>query len=148
LVVAAKTRVLEVLLVEDRPADSRLTLEAIRDRAADANLSVVRGGAEALAFLRRRGAHSAAPRPAIILLDLDLPGKSGLKILAEIKHDPDLRRIPVVVFATAQSADDIQAAYSLYANCYISKPADASQLTAVVRCIEEFWLTRVRLPTT
>lgn len=146
MIVAAKTRLLEVLLIEDMPADG-LSLEAIRDCAADVNLTVVREGTGALALLRRRGAHSAAPRPAIILLDLDMPAKSGPKVLAEIKNDPDLRRIPVVVFSASQSADDIQAAYSLHANCYLPRPANARQLAAVVRGIEEFWLERVRLPT-
>ena len=146
MIVAARPRVVEILLVEDNPGDSRLTLEAIRDCAVDTSLNVVRNGIEAMAFLRKEGAYGDAARPALILLDLNLPKKSGREVLAEVKNDPDLRRIPVVVFSTSESEDDIQAAYSLHANCYIPKPTDVSQLIAVVRCIEEFWLTRVRLP--
>ena len=146
MIVAARPRVVEILLVEDNPSDSRLTLEAIRDCAANTNLQVVRNGVEAMAFLRKEGVYGDAPRPALILLDLNLPRKSGCEVLAEVKNDPDLRRIPVVVFSTSESEDDIVTAYSLRANCYIPKPTDVNQLIAVVRCIEEFWLTRVRLP--
>jgi two-component system, chemotaxis family, response regulator Rcp1 len=144
--VAARPKVVEILLVEDNPADSRLTLEAIRDCAVETNLRVFREGIEALSFLRKEGIHSDAARPALILLDLNLPKKSGREVLAEVKNDPDLRRIPVVVFSTSESEDDVLMAYGLHANCYIAKPKDMSQLIAVVRCIEEFWLTRVRLP--
>lgn len=146
MIVAARPRVIEVLLLEDNSADSRLTLEAIRDGAPNTNLKVMRNGVEAMAFLRKDGLYGDAPRPALILLDLNLPKNSGRDVLAEIKNDPDLRRIPVVVFSTSGSEDDIVTAYSLRANCYIPKPTDVSQLIAVVRCIEEFWLTRVRLP--
>jgi two-component system, chemotaxis family, response regulator Rcp1 len=146
LSVAARPKVVEVLLVEDNPGDSRLTLEAIRDCSVETNLKVVRDGVEAMAFLRKEGVYSDAPRPALILLDLNLPKKSGREVLEEVKNDPDLRRIPVVVFSTSESEDDVLTAYGLHANCYIAKPKDMSQLIAVVRCIEEFWLTRVRLP--
>jgi two-component system, chemotaxis family, response regulator Rcp1 len=146
LSVAARPKVVEILLVEDNPGDSRLTLEAIRDCAVETNLRVIRDGVEAMAFLRKEGVYSDAPRPALILLDLNLPKKSGREVLEEVKNDPDLRRIPVVVFSTSESEDDVLTAYGLHANCYISKPKDISQLIAVVRCIEEFWLTRVRLP--
>jgi len=146
LIVAARPRVVEILLVEDNPSDSRLTLEAIRDCAANTNLQVVRNGVEAMAFLRKEGVYGDAPRPALILLDLNLPRKSGCEVLAEVKNDPDLRRIPVVVFSTSESEDDIVTAYSLRANCCIPKPTDVSQLIAVVTRIEEFWLTKVRLP--
>ena len=146
MIVAARPRVVEILLVEDNPGDSRLTLEAIRDCAVDTHLKVVRDGVEAMAFLRKEGVYGDATRPALILLDLNLPKKSGREVLAEVKSDPDLRRIPVVVFSTSESEDDVVTAYSLHANCYIAKPTDMSQLIAVVRCIEEFWLTRVRLP--
>jgi len=146
LIVAAKPRVVEILLVEDNPGDSRLTLEAIRDCAVDSHLKVVRDGVEAMAFLRKEGVYGDAVRPALILLDLNLPKKGGREVLAEVKNDPDLRRIPVVVFSTSDSEDDVLTAYSLHANCYIPKPRDVSQLIAVVKCIEEFWLTRVRLP--
>jgi len=146
LIVAARPKVVEILLVEDNFGDSGLTFETIRNGAANTNLKVIRDGVEAMAFLRKEGVYSDAPRPALILLDLNLPKKSGREVLAEIKNDSDIRRIPVVVFSTSGSEDDIVTAYSLRANCYIPKPTDVSQLIAVVRCIEEFWLTRVRLP--
>jgi two-component system, chemotaxis family, response regulator Rcp1 len=146
LSVAARPKVVEIPLVEDNPGDSRLTLEAIRDCVVETNLKVVRDGVEAMAFLRKEGVYSDAPRPALMLLDLNLPKKSGREVLEEVKNDPDLRRIPVVVFSTSESEDDVLTAYGLHANCYIAKPKDMSQLIAVVRCIEEFWLTRVRLP--
>jgi two-component system, chemotaxis family, response regulator Rcp1 len=146
LIVAAKPRVVEILLVEDNPGDSRLTLEAIRDCAVDTHLKVVRDGVEAMDFLRREGMYGEAARPALILLDLNLPKKSGREVLAEIKNDPELRRIPVVVFSTSVSEDDVLMAYNNHANCYIPKPRDTTELIAVIRCIEEFWLTRVRLP--
>jgi len=146
LIVAARPRVVEILLVEDNPGDSRLTLEAIRDCAVDTHLKVVRDGVEAMALLRKEGVYGDAARPALILLDLNLPKKGGREVLAEIKNDPELRRIPVVVFSTSVSEDDVLMAYNLHANCYIPKPTDMSELIAVIRCIEEFWLTRVRLP--
>ena len=146
MTVAARPKVVQILLVEDNPGDSRLTLAAIRDCAVETNLNVIRDGVEALAFLRKEGVYGDAARPALILLDLNLAKKSGREVLAEMKNDPDLRRIPVVVFSTSGSEDDVLTAYGLHANCYIAKPKDMSQLIAVVRCIEEFWLTRVRLP--
>lgn len=146
MIVAARPRVVEILLVEDNPGDSRLTLEAIRDCAVDTHLKVARDGVEAMALLRKEGVYGDAARPALILLDLNLPKKGGREVLAEIKNDPELRRIPVVVFSTSVSEDDVLMAYNLHANCYIPKPTDMSELIAVIRCIEEFWLTRVRLP--
>jgi CheY-like chemotaxis protein len=146
LIAAAKTDVTEVLLVEDNPGDTRLTLEAIRDCDLPLNLNVVRDGFEAMAFLRREGRYRAVERPALILLDLNLPGKGGREVLAEIKGDPELKRIPVVVLTTSQSEDDIAAAYRLHANCYVRKPADTNQLSQIVKGIEDFWLTKVRLP--
>jgi len=146
LIVAAKTEVTEVLLVEDNPGDTRLTFEAIRDCEVPLNLNVARDGVEAMAYLRREGRYSSAERPALILLDLNLPGKGGREVLAEIKCDPELKRIPVVVLTTSQSEDDIAAAYGLYANCYVRKPADINQLSGIVKGIEDFWLTKVRLP--
>lgn len=146
MIVAARPRVVEILLVEDNPGDSRLTLEAINDCAVDTHLKVVRDGVEAMAFLRKEGVYGDAARPALILLDLNLPKKGGREVLAEVKNDPELRRIPVVVFSTSDAEDDVLTAYSLHANCYIPKPTDVSQLIAVLKCIEEFWLTRVRLP--
>jgi two-component system, chemotaxis family, response regulator Rcp1 len=144
--VAPRAEVTQVLLVEDNPGDTRLTLEAVRDCDLPLNLNVVRDGIEAMAFLRREGRYTAADRPVLILLDLNLPRKSGREVLAEIKGDPELRRIPVVVLTTSQSEDDISAAYGLHANCYIQKPADTRQLSAIVKGIEDFWLTKVRLP--
>jgi two-component system, chemotaxis family, response regulator Rcp1 len=146
LTVAARPKVVEVLLVEGKPGDSRLSLETIRDCAVHTHVQVVRDGAEAMSILRRRGIYRDAARPALILLDLNLPKKSGREVLREVKNDPDLRRIPVVVFSTCDSKEDILTAYSLHANCYIRKPTEMSQLNAVLRSIEEFWLTRVRLP--
>jgi two-component system, chemotaxis family, response regulator Rcp1 len=143
---ANKTEVTEVLLVEDSPGDTRLTLEAIRDCDVPLNLRVVRDGFEAMAFLRREGRYSAVERPALILLDLNLPGKGGREVLAEVKGDPDLRRIPVVILTTSRSEDDIAAAYGLHANCYVRKPADTDELLGIVKGIEDFWLTKVRLP--
>jgi len=144
--IAAKDALTQVLLVEDNPGDTRLTREAIRDCDVPLNLNVVRDGFEAMAFLRRQGRYAAVARPALILLDLNLPGKDGREVLAEIKHDPELRRIPVVVLTTSQSEDDIAAAYRLHANCYIRKPPEANQLSRIVKGIEDFWLTKVRLP--
>ena len=146
LIEAAKTEVTEVLLIEDNPGDTRLTLEAIRECDVPLNLNVVRDGFEAMAFLRREGRYRTAERPALILLDLKLPGKDGREVLAEIKGDPELRLIPVVVLSNSQSKDDIATAYGLYANCYIRKPPDTDRLLAIVKSIEDFWLTKVRLP--
>jgi len=144
--VAAQGEVTEVLLVEDNPGDMRLTLEAIRECDVPLNLNTVRDGFEAMAFLRRQGKYAMVERPALILLDLNLPGKDGREVLAEIKGDPGLRRIPVVVLTTSHSEDDIAAAYGLHANCYIQKPVDTNQLSGIVKSIEDFWLTKVRLP--
>ena len=140
-------RPIEILLVEDSPGDVRLTIEALRDAKVRNNLHVVGDGAEALAFLRREGAHAAAPRPDLILLDLNLPKKDGREVLSEIKDDPTLRRIPVVVLTTSQAEQDIVRTYDLHANCYIAKPVDLDQFITVVKSIEDFWLAIVKLPT-
>jgi CheY-like chemotaxis protein len=137
---------IEILLVEDNPADVRLTQEALREGKVRNRLSVARDGAEALAFLRREGAFAAAPRPDLILLDLNLPRKDGREVLAEVKQDPVLRRIPVVVLTTSSAEVDILKSYELHANCYITKPVDLEQFVTVVRSIDDFWLTVVRLP--
>ena len=136
----------EILLVEDNPGDVRLTLEAFKDAKVRNNLSVVENGVEAMTFLRREGKFASAPRPDLILLDLNLPKKDGREVLEEIKADADLRRIPVVVLTTSQAEEDILKTYNLHANCYITKPVDFDQFIKIVRSIEEFWLTIVKLP--
>jgi CheY-like chemotaxis protein len=132
--------------VEDNSGDARLTLEALKETALYNKLQHVVDGVEALAYLRREGRHAHATRPDLILLDLNLPRKDGREVLEEIKADQDLRRIPVVVLTTSQSEDDISKAYDLNANCYVAKPVDLDHFIKVVRIIEEFWLTIVKLP--
>ncbi len=141
------TRSIEVLLVEDNPGDVRLTMEAMRESKVIVNLSVAPDGEEALAFLRRLGPHLGAPRPDLILLDLNLPRKDGREVLAEIKADADLRRIPVVVLTTSRAEEDILRTYDLHANCFITKPVDLDQFITVVASISDFWFSVVRLPT-
>jgi chemotaxis family two-component system response regulator Rcp1 len=133
----------EILLVEDNPGDVRLTSEALRETNLVYNLSVVGDGEAALAFLRREGKYAAAPRPALILLDLNLPRKSGREVLQEIKGDPDLLTIPVAILTTSRSEEDIARAYRLHANCYIAKPLDMDHFIKVVAAIENFWFSIV-----
>jgi CheY-like chemotaxis protein len=133
--------------VEDNPGDVRLTKEAMRESKVIVNLSVAPDGEEALAFLRKEGAYQNAPRPDLILLDLNLPRKDGREVLAEIKVDDDLRRIPVVVLTTSRAEEDILRTYNLHANCFITKPVDLDQFITVVGSISEFWFSVVRLPT-
>ncbi|HUS06062.1 MAG TPA: response regulator [Bryobacteraceae bacterium] len=137
---------LKILLVEDNPGDVRLMREALRDGAHVSELRVVENGEDALAFLRRTGEFGAAPRPDLIFLDLNLPKKDGREVLAEVKQDESLRRIPVVVMTTSEAEKDVSRAYDLHANCYIKKPVDLDQFMDVVRACENFWLTVVRLP--
>jgi CheY-like chemotaxis protein len=137
---------IEILLVEDSLADVRLTEEAFRDAKVLNHMSVATDGAEAMQFLRREGPHAEAPRPDLILLDLNLPRKDGRQVLQEIKDDPNLRRIPVVVLTTSRAEEDVLRAYDLHANCYITKPVDFLQFISVVRSIEGFWLSVVKLP--
>ena len=137
---------IEILLVEDSPDDAALTIDALRDGRVHNRISVVDDGVEAMAFLRRQGIHSNAPRPDLVLLDLNLPRKSGREVLAEIKQDPELRRIPVVVMTSSDDEKDILAAYNLYVNCYITKPVDLDQFITVVKTIEHFWFSVVKLP--
>lgn len=139
-------RPIEILLVEDNPAEVRLTREVLKEGRVRNSVSVVSDGVEALSFLRRGPGFEASPRPDLILLDLNLPRKDGREVLAELKDDPDLRRIPVVVLTTSIAEQDVLRSYSLHANCYITKPVDLDQFIAVVRSIDEFWLTIVRLP--
>ena len=137
---------IEILLVEDNPGDVRLTQEALREGKVKNNLHVARDGVEALAFLRREGIHKDATRPDLVLLDLNLPRKDGREVLEEIKADPALKMIPVVVLTTSSAENDILNTYSLHANCYITKPVDLEQFVKVVKSIDDFWLTVVRLP--
>jgi chemotaxis family two-component system response regulator Rcp1 len=137
---------IEILLVEDNPGDVELTREALRDGKIHMNLSVVNDGVEALAFLRRDGGYGAAPRPDLILLDLNLPKKDGRAVLGEIKSDPALRHIPVVILTSSQAEQDIVRAYDLHANCYVTKPVDFDQFITIVRSIEQFWFSVVKLP--
>jgi len=139
-------RKIHILLVEDNPGDARLTLEALRQAGVPNRLSHVTNGVEAIEFLRRLGAHTEATRPDLILLDLNLPCKDGREVLAEIKSDATLRRIPVVILTTSQADEDILRAYDLNANCYVSKPTDWEQFNRVIRCIDEFWLKVAKLP--
>lgn len=141
-------RPLEVLLIEDNPGDARLTREAFRSAKRPANLTVVGDGVEALTFLHRQGRHERAPRPDLVLLDLNLPRKNGSEVLAEMKTDDKLRRIPVVILTTSRAARDIAHSYDLHVNCYITKPVDLDQFMSVVRAIESFWLALVELPPT
>jgi CheY-like chemotaxis protein len=139
-------RLAEVLLVEDNPGDVRLIQEALKEGQGGSRLNVVKDGVEALAFLRQEGAFAGAARPDLILLDLNLPRKDGREVLAEIKSSPRLRSIPVVVLTTSEAKQDVLKSYHLHANCFITKPAHLDQYIRVVRAIEDFWLTIVRLP--
>ena len=140
------TRPVEILLVEDSPSDAELTIEALRDAKLRNRLSHVEDGVEALRFVRREGGYAQAPRPDLILLDLNLPRKDGREVLAELKADADLGTIPVVVLTTSRAEQDVLRAYQLQANCYITKPVDFEQFLQVVRSIESFWLYVVTLP--
>ncbi len=136
----------EFLLIEDNPGDVRLTREALRESKVRNNLNVVGDGEAALLYLKRQPPYTDAPRPDIILLDLNLPRKDGREVLAEIKGDPSLRRIPVVVITSSEAEQDILRTYDLHVNCYVTKPVDLDQFIKVVQSIESFWLTIVRLP--
>jgi chemotaxis family two-component system response regulator Rcp1 len=139
-------RLIEILLVEDNPGDVRLTREALREGHVRINLSVAKDGADALAMLRHEPPHGETPRPDLVLLDLNLPKLDGRQVLAEMKSDPDLRRIPVVVLTTSKAEADVLRSYDLHANSYITKPVDFEQFIKVVHSIEEFWLSIVTLP--
>ena len=132
--------------MEDNPGDVRLTQETLKEFKVLNNLSVVGDGVEAMAFLRREGKYATASRPDLILLDLNLPKKDGREVLAEIKVDEQLKRIPVVVLTTSGAEQDILKTYELHANCYITKPVDLDQFSAVIKSIEQFWFTIVKLP--
>ena len=141
-----KGRRIEILLVEDNPGDVRLLTEVMKESAVSNNLTVVANGVEALAFLRREGRYAGSPSPDLILLDLNLPGKNGCEVLAEVKADSRLRRIPVVVLTSSDAEEEVHRAYDLHANCFIAKPVGLDQFTRVVREIQEFWLNLVTLP--
>ena len=136
----------QILLVEDNPGDVRLTREALKEAKFRNTLEVVGDGVEALAYLRQQGQYAGAIRPHLIMLDLNLPRMDGREVLAAIKKDPDLRRIPVVVLSSSQAETDIARAYELHANCYVTKPVDIDHFLQVVKSIEEFWVEIVKLP--
>jgi two-component system response regulator len=137
---------IEILLVEDSPGDVRLTREAFKDAKVHINLNVASDGADAMAFLKREGGYANVPRPDLILLDLNLPKKDGREVLEEIKESPTLKSIPVVVLTTSASEVDILRSYRLHANCYITKPVGLDGFLEVVKSIDDFWLTVVKLP--
>jgi chemotaxis family two-component system response regulator Rcp1 len=141
-----RTQPVTILLAEDSPGDVRLTREALKESRMLSALHVVPDGVEALAFLRREGEYADAPRPDLILLDLNMPRKDGREVLAEIKGDEDLARIPVVILTTSEAEQDILRSYDLGANCYVTKPVDLDRFLDVVARIEDFWLSMVRLP--
>jgi two-component system, chemotaxis family, response regulator Rcp1 len=137
---------IEILLVEDSPGDVRLTSEAFKDSRVFNRLHVVKDGAEAIAFLRKQEGFKNAVRPDLILLDLNLPKKNGQEVLVEIKEDPELKRIPVIILTVSKSEEDILRSYNLHANCYITKPIEFNHFLEAVRSIEDFWLAIVKLP--
>jgi two-component system, chemotaxis family, response regulator Rcp1 len=143
----SESKLIEILLIEDSPSDAALTFEAMKEGKIANNMTRVEDGAEAIAYLRRQEPYSQAPRPDLILLDLNLPRKDGREVLRELKNDPELKRIPVIVLTTSHAEEDILRAYDLNANCYITKPVDFKQFIEVIKSIEQFWLTVVRLPT-
>lgn len=139
-------REVEILLVEDNPGDVRLTQEALKENKIRNSLHVAKDGVEAMRFLRKMDAYAQAPRPDLILLDLNLPKKDGREVLFEIKSDEKLRSIPVVILTTSDAEDDVAKAYQMYANCYVRKPIDLNRFIEVVKIIENFWLSIVELP--
>jgi CheY-like chemotaxis protein len=136
----------DILLVEDNPGDVRLIQEALQDGKLLNRIATVSDGQKALAYLRKQGSYTQAPRPDLILLDLNIPRKDGREVLAEIKADPHLRSIPVVIVTSSQAEEDILRSYNTHANCYVTKPVDLEKFVAVVKAIEEFWVTIVKLP--
>jgi len=139
-------RPIEILLVEDKAEEAEVTMAALRDGRVRNRIHWVEDGVEALAFLRREGRHAAAPHPDLVLLDLQMPRMNGLEVLAEIKQHPQWKRIPVVMMTSSDKEQDILTAYNLHANCYVTKPIDMDKFLEVVRSIEDFWLSIVRLP--
>ena len=137
---------IDILLVEDNAGDTRLAVEALKESKLRNNLHIVTDGMEAMDFIYKRGKHAQVQRPDLILLDLNLPKKDGREVLAEIKADPDLKRIPVVILTISKAEEDVLKTYNLHANCFITKPLDLDQFVTVVKSIEDFWLTIVKLP--
>lgn len=141
-----ETKPVTILLIEDNPADVRLTQVALKEAKIENRMDVVGDGVAAIEYLRHRGSHAGAPRPDLILLDLNLPKKDGREVLAEIKQDRDLRTIPVVVLTTSRDDEDVLRSYQLHANCYVNKPVDLEQFLQTMKSIKDFWLTVVKLP--
>jgi CheY-like chemotaxis protein len=139
-------RPIEILLIEDNPDDATLTIEALKEGKVRNRVHVAEDGVEALTFLRKQGDKASVPRPDLVLLDLNLPRKNGWEVLSEIKGDPNLRRIPVVIMTTSDDQKHVDDAYNRHANCYVTKPLDVDEFVGAVRKIEDFWLTIVRLP--
>jgi chemotaxis family two-component system response regulator Rcp1 len=139
-------RPIEILMVEDNPGDVRLTLEALKEGKVRNNFFTVEDGEQAMKYLRREDPYQEASRPDLVLLDLNLPKKNGREVLAEIKDDPELKRIPVVILTVSKAEQDILKSYNLHANCYITKPVNLDRFIEVVKSIEDFWLTVVMLP--
>jgi chemotaxis family two-component system response regulator Rcp1 len=137
---------IDILLIEDNPADVRLTLEAFKEGKVNNTLHVVGNGEDAIAFLKQEGKYSNAPRPDIILLDLNLPKKDGREVLEEIKNETSLKRIPVIILTTSKAEEDILKTYNLHANCYINKPVDVDEFITIAKSIENYWLAIVKLP--
>ena len=136
----------DILLVEDNPGDARLAIEALNESTVPNTVHAVRDGEEAMAFLHQEGKYASAPRPDLILLDLNLPKKDGREVLAEIKENPDLKCIPVVVMTTSNAEEDIRKTYNLHVNCYVTKPVEFDHFMKVIKSLEDFWLATVRLP--
>lgn len=141
-----KNRAAEILLVEDNPGDVRLAKEGLKESKVANNLYVVDDGVEAMAFLRKEGNYADAVTPDLVLLDLNLPKKDGREVLAEIKEDKDLRRIPIVILSTSQAEEDVLKTYDLHANCYVNKPVDLDQFVEIVKALNNFWFEMVTLP--
>ncbi len=137
---------IEILLVEDAPGDVRLTFEAFKKATISTHLHVAKDGSEALDFLYKKGVHSISPRPDLVILDLNIPKINGHEVLAQIKNDPDLKRIPVVILTSSRNPEDIQRSYNAHANCYLTKPSQLTDFFDVIRALEEFWLSLVELP--
>ena len=144
--IGSRARAIDILLVEDNPGDVRLTRELLATSTVRNTINAVSNGVEAMAYLRREGKYQKMARPDLILLDLNLPRKDGREVLAEVKQDEDLKRIPVVVLTSSKADEDVLKTYDLHANCYVTKPVGLEQFAAVVHAIEGFWLAIVRLP--